>query len=126
MSFADAIKSLFANYANFKGRARRSEFWYSTLFVGAVGIVLNIVMPGQLVDFGGGILVQSTGLLAQLWSLATLVPVLAVVWRRLHDTNTGGPYYFMVLIPLVGPILVLIKLATEGTAGPNKFGNPVK
>jgi uncharacterized membrane protein YhaH (DUF805 family) len=126
MSPVDAIKSFFSNYANFKGRARRSEFWYSFLFVGVVGFILNLVMPGQVMDFGGGLVIQGTGILAQLWSLATLVPGLAVVWRRFHDTNTGGPYYFMVLIPLVGAILVIIKWATEGTAGPNAYGNPVK
>jgi uncharacterized membrane protein YhaH (DUF805 family) len=125
MSFADAIKSLFANYANFKGRARRSEFWYSYLFVVVVGMVLNAVMPGQPMNIGGTV-VMGSGILYSLWSLATFIPLLAVVWRRLHDTNTGGPYFFMILIPLVGIILVIIKWATEGTVGPNKFGNPVK
>lgn len=125
MSIVDAIKSFFANYANFNGRARRSEFWYSYLFVTVVGMVLNAVMPGQMMDYNG-IMIQGSGILYSLWSLATFVPTLAVIWRRLHDVNTGGPYFFMLLIPIVGWILVIIKWATEGTAGPNKFGNPVK
>ena len=125
MSIVDAIKSFFANYANFKGRARRSEFWYSYLLVVVVAMVLNAVMPGQTVDLNG-IAIQGQGVLYILWTLATAVPLFAVTWRRLHDTNTGGPYFFMGLIPLVGWILLIIKWATEGTAGPNKFGNPVK
>lgn len=125
MRIVDAIKSFFTNYANFKGRARRSEFWYSYLFVTVVGMVLNAVMPGQPIELAGTV-IQGSGILYTLWSLATFLPMLAVTWRRLHDTNTGGPYYFMLLIPIVGWILVIIKWATEGTAGPNQFGNPVK
>ena len=125
MSPVDAIKSFFSNYANFKGRARRSEFWYSYLFVGVVGFILNLVMPGQVMDIGG-IPVVGQGILYGLWSLATFIPLLAVIWRRLHDVNASGGYFFMILIPLVGIILVIIKWATEGTAGPNAYGNPVK
>jgi uncharacterized membrane protein YhaH (DUF805 family) len=125
MQIGDVIKSFFANYANFKGRARRSEFWYSYLFVVVIGFVLNLVMPGQMMDFNG-IPVQGSGILYSLWSLATFIPLLAVTWRRLHDANTSGGYFFMGLIPLVGIVLLIVKLATDGTPGPNRYGNPVK
>ena len=125
MSFGDAIKSFFANYANFKGRARRSEFWYQYLFVAVVGFVLNLVMPGQIMDIGGTP-VMGYGLLYSVWALATFIPVLASIWRRLHDTNTSGGYFFMALIPLVGIILLIVKLATAGNPGPNQYGNQTK
>ena len=126
MSFAAAIQSFFKNYANFKGRARRSEFWYSLLFVGVVGVVLGLVMPGTPTMLPDGTMIAGVGLLASLWQLAVLVPGLAVAWRRLHDVDKGGPYYFMVLIPIVGAILLLVQFAKEGTPGANRFGEPVK
>jgi uncharacterized membrane protein YhaH (DUF805 family) len=126
MSFAAAIQSFFKNYANFKGRARRSEFWYSLLFVGVVAFVLGLVMPGTPTMLPDGTMIAGVGLLASLWQLAVLVPGLAVAWRRLHDVDKGGPYYFMVLIPIVGAILLLVQFAKEGTPGANRFGEPVK
>ncbi len=126
MSFAAAIQSFFKNYANFNGRARRSEFWYSLLFVGVVAVVLGLVMPGTPTVLEDGTPVPTIGLLASLWQLAVLVPGLAVAWRRLHDVDKGGPYYFMVLIPIVGVILLLVQFAKEGTPGANRFGEPVK
>ena len=126
MSFGAAIQSFFKNYANFKGRARRSEFWYSLLFVGVVGVVLGLVMPGTPTMLPDGTMIAGVGLLASLWQLAVLVPGLAVAWRRLHDVDKGGPYYFMALIPIVGAILLLVQFAKEGTPGANRFGEPVK
>ena len=126
MSFAAAIQSFFKNYANFKCRARRSEFWYSLLFVGVVGVVLGLVMPGTPTMLPDGTMIAGVGLLASLWQLAVLVPGLAVVWRRLHDVDKGGPYYFIGLIPIVGAILLLVQFAKEGTPGANRFGEPVK
>jgi uncharacterized membrane protein YhaH (DUF805 family) len=126
MSFGSAIQSFFKNYANFKGRARRSEFWFAVLFVGLVGAVISFVFPPQITDLGNGMITAVPSMVSSLWSLAVLIPGLAVVWRRLHDVNLSGGYYFMILIPLVGAILVLIKFATEGTPGPNRFGDPVK
>lgn len=121
MSFGDAIKTFFAKYANFKGRARRSEFWYSYLFVTLVSMVLSL-LGGTSVD--GSMSIFS--LIYSLWILGTALPLFAVIWRRLHDVNLSGGYFFMTLIPIVGAILVIVKWATEGTAGPNRFGNPVK
>jgi uncharacterized membrane protein YhaH (DUF805 family) len=125
MSFGAAIQSFFKNYANFKGRARRSEYWYSALFVSLVSLALNIIFP-PTVTMIDGLVTSTPSLVTSLWVLAVFIPGLAVVWRRLHDVNTAGGYYFMVLIPLVGAILLIIKLSTEGTPGANRFGDPVK
>lgn len=121
MNFSDAVKSFFENYANFQGRARRSEYWFATLFIFIVNFPL--VIASWVFD-------QNTlGLftLIQLaWSLAVFIPSLAIASRRLHDTGKSFGYYFLVLIPLVGAILVLVELLKDGTPGPNKYGNPVK
>jgi uncharacterized membrane protein YhaH (DUF805 family) len=126
MSFGAAIQSFFKNYANFKGRARRSEYWYAVLFVLLVSLALEIVFPSTVMMTETGIPVSTPSIVSTIWLLAVLIPGLAVVWRRLHDVDKGGPYYFMGLIPVVGAILLLIQFANDGTPGANRFGDPVK
>jgi|LakMenE18May11ns_1017448.scaffolds.fasta_scaffold9389769_1 uncharacterized membrane protein YhaH (DUF805 family) len=126
MSFVDAIKSYFQNYANFKGRARRSEFWWTVLFTALVSAGLSIVFPGSMMDLGNGLVVQQSHPIVSLWSLATLVPSLAITWRRLHDVSKSGPYFFFILIPIAGAIMLLVQLVKDSTPGANPYGAPVK
>lgn len=118
MGFMDAVKKCFQNYATFSGRARRSEYWYFVLFNMLVSGVLSGLgrMAGD--GFFGTVL---TGI-ASLYSLAILVPGLAVAWRRLHDIGKSGACYFFILIPLVGAIILLVWLAKAGDAGDNAYG----
>ena len=105
MDFMPAVKTCFSKYADFNGRATRSEYWYFFLFNFIVGIVLGwIPFLGWLV------------------SLALLVPSLAVAWRRLHDMGKSGAFYLFILIPLVGWIFVLIWLCKETQPGDNQYG----
>lgn len=78
MTFTQAIKSGFSNYVNFTGRAARSEFWYWVLFAFLVGIAADVV------DYVVG---SGSGLVSELWGLATILPNLAVGARRLHDRS---------------------------------------
>lgn len=116
-------KVVFENYANFKGRARRSEYWYFALANGIISILLIIigVIIGTL--FGdaltGGIIGYA---LLILYSFATLFPSLGVIVRRLHDIGKSGWFYFVALIPLAGPIWILVLLCTDGDYGPNQYG----
>ena len=126
MSFVDAIKSYFQNYANFKGRARRSELWWTVLFTALVSTGLSIVFPGGVVELAGGIMVPQNHPIVSLWSLATFVPSLAITWRRLHDVSKPGTYFLFILLPIVGWILLLIELVKDSTPGANTFGAPVK
>ena len=125
MSFGAAISSFFTKYATFSGRARRSEFWYVVLFTTLVSIVISIVAPGPFMDFNG-VMVQQQSMLSNLWSLATLVPSLALTWRRLHDVNKSGNYFFFVFLPVVGWIILFIQLVKDSAAGENVYGAPVK
>jgi len=125
MSFVDAIKSFFKNYANFKGRARRSELWWAVLFTSLVSAGLSIVFPGPITE-AYGFTIQQNSPIVSLWSLATLVPSLAITWRRLHDVSKPGTYFLFILLPIVGWILLLIDLVKDSTPGANTFGAPVK
>ncbi len=101
-------------FGDFKGRARRSEYWYFTLFVMIFAIVA-IVIDGILWE---------TPILYLLVVLASIVPSLAVAVRRLHDTGHSGWYYLIALIPLAG-ILLLVWFVQDSDPGPNKWGpNP--
>ncbi len=117
MGFGEAVQSVFSKYATFSGRARRSEYWYFVLLQVIVTAVLNgLYSATESVAFSA-ILV--------LFDLALLVPSLAVCWRRLHDIGRSGAYYFFVLIPLVGWILLLVWMCQASQPGANQYGpNP--
>ena len=118
-------KAVFQNYANFNGRARRSEYWYFIL----VNIIL--IVPLYIVSIIG-VANDSTGLtvlgfsLCGLFVIGLIIPWLAVVVRRLHDLNKSGWNYFIRLIPIVGPILLLVWLCTEGDRHRNNYGDDPK
>lgn len=115
-----------SNYATFTGRARRSEFWFFVLFnmiFGIVAMVLDNVF-GSTFEMGYGMSLPY-GYIYVLYTLAVLIPGLAVVVRRLHDVGKSGWMYFIVLIPLIGAIWLLVLLATDSKPGTNKWGeNP--
>ena len=82
MNFGQAISSVFKNYANFNGRARRSEFWFFELFNFIIYLAVSII---DYFVTGGSDTLSFVAILYWLYSLAILVPSLAVSWRRLHD-----------------------------------------
>ncbi len=99
----DNYVGVLKNYTKFDGRASRSEYWYFILANVIISIVLGII---------GGAL--NTELLSNLYSLATLVPAIAVAVRRMHDVNKSG---WFILIPIYNLILA----CTKGTIGTNKY-----
>lgn len=109
------------NYANFSGRARRKEYWYFALFNFIVLFVLGFIdaMVGSFSAEAG------VGLLVGIYSLAFLIPALAVSVRRLHDTERSGWWLLIGLIPLIGSIVLLIFMVQDSKGGSNQFGeNP--
>ncbi|QYJ69193.1 DUF805 domain-containing protein [Flavobacterium litorale] len=113
------LKVVRDNYANFKGRARRSEYWYFVLFNIIVGIVLGIIDTYLLnmEDFSP---------LANIYNLVILIPSIAVSVRRLHDVGKSGWYYLLILLPIIGWIWLLVLFVTDGDNGPNEYGEDPK
>jgi uncharacterized membrane protein YhaH (DUF805 family) len=107
MSFGETIKHCFKNYANFKGRASRSEYWYFYLF-------------GILVLF---VIAMVSAALYSLVVLGLLLPFISVLTRRLHDTGRSGAKALFLFVPF-GGILLLIWLCKAGDKTANKFGPP--
>ena len=101
MNFQTAIRSGFQNYANFKGRASRAEYWWWALFTVILSILLSSI-NSSLGDLG---------------SLVTLLPSIAVAIRRVHDVDRAG---WFILVPIYNLVLVL----RRGDLGENRFGPP--
>jgi len=117
MNFGEAIKSGFAHYVTFSGRAARSEFWYWTLFAVLLSLAAGIIDRG-IFDFEES---TTTGVFGPLVSLALFLPGLAVSVRRLHDLDRSG-WWLLLVLTLVGVILLLIWDCIKGTTGSNRFG----
>ncbi len=140
ISLPNAAKRFFKKYARFDGRASRSEFWWWYLISTVVYAVLwTLVGIGfaqserQTVSTGysyTSVMTSPSPLyliaysLVGLLSLAILVPSLALAWRRLHDGNFAGPFYLLVLIPVVGPIIVLVLFLMPSKPEGQRFDRP--
>ncbi|NZD62130.1 DUF805 domain-containing protein [Rhizobium sp. WYCCWR 11290] len=94
MGFGQAISSFFRKYVDFSGRASRSEFWFSVLFVVLVSIGLYLV--------------DRTAALNGIWSLATFLPLIAIATRRFHDINRRGWHQLLWLLAPIGTIAVIV------------------
>ena len=109
MNFGEAISSGFSNYATFKGRASRSEYWYWTLFVTLTSIVL------QVLDIAMGALVLNS-----IFSLATLLPGIAVTVRRLHDVNKSG-WWLLLVLTVIGIFVIFYWMVKKSDYGENDY-----
>ena len=101
MQFGDAIKNGFQNYANFRGVASRSDFWYWTLFTVIVSVGTSFIDTA----IGLAIGMENFTLINTLAALALMLPGLAVAVRRFHDAGFSAWWYS---IPQVATLLVLI------------------
>lgn len=112
------LKVVKDNYANFNGRARRKELWMFILFNMLISLALQIVV--------GMISPEAMLVVVGLYTLAVLVPSIAVAVRRLHDIGKSGWWYFIALVPLIGGIWLLVLFVTDGNKGANEFGEDPK
>lgn len=99
-------------YAQFSGRASRSEYWWF-----ALASVL-IIITAAIVDAASSGSVLFTGIAY----LGLIIPTLALSVRRLHDTNHTGLYWLLNLVPFVGSIVLFIFLVTAGDKKANDYG----
>ena len=106
MTFGKSISTCFSKYATFDGRASRPEFWWFFLFT-------------FLASAAAGMVSET---LSGLFSLAVLLPSLAVGARRLHDVDKSGWFLLLWLIPIIGWIILIVWAAQEGKE-PNRFSS---
>jgi uncharacterized membrane protein YhaH (DUF805 family) len=105
MDFKQAVITCFRKYADFSGRAGRSEFWWFVLFTVIAGMVAGILGKWATV----------------LVNLALLVPSVAVGTRRFHDVDKSGWFQLLWLIPVIGWAILIYFLALP-SGPPNRHG----
>lgn len=103
-------------YATFSGRSSRAEYWYFVLFNFIFSIVISII---------SSVIGDSAGILGWLYTLALIIPGIAVSARRLHDIGKSGWMQLIVLIPLIGWIWFIVLVAKKGDPADNKYGSAV-
>ncbi len=119
-----AFNKAFRNFANFRDRASRGEFWWFVLANILIGIVLGYV---DTAVFGPSLVVSETGFAYQtgvfgsLWSLIVLIPNLALGARRLHDIDKSG-WWQLIALTVVGIIVLIVWYAQEGDKEANTYG----
>ncbi len=98
-------------YADFNGRARRTEYWFYILFYILFAIALSFVDAAL-----------TAGVLSTLYALALMVPSLAVLVRRLHDTDRSGWWILIGFVPVIGLLVLLVFACMDSSPGDNRFG----
>lgn len=121
LSYVDNFKhTIMGNYANFKGRASRSEYWR---FYGITIVIAGIfnVLSALVMDTA---LASVVGLISIVYNLAILLPSIGLAARRLHDIGKSGWMLLISFIPF-GIIYVIYLLAQKGDEGDNQYGSPM-
>ena len=109
--YLEALKK----YAVFSGRARRKEYWFFILFNAIISFALIIIEY-----LAGG-----PGFVVGIYYLAIAIPSLAVLVRRLHDTDRSGWWFFINFVPLIGGIIILVFTVQDSQPDENRYGpNP--
>ena len=132
VGFIEAVKNAFKNYANFKGRIRRSEYWFFILFVSIPATIVLILMGFTIeehVDSEGYIYYtfpRSVQLIILVVFLGFISPVLSSTIRRLHDSGKNGYYILVTFIPFCGTLILIIFLCDDSQKETNEFGPSTK
>ena len=112
MNIQTSIFNELKNYANFSGRASRSQYWGWCISMVLISLALTTLT----------ITVPNIATAAMYLQVAVIPPVFAVSIRRLHDLDKSGRHYLRTMIPLIGPFVMLVWSFTKGTEGVNRFG----
>jgi uncharacterized membrane protein YhaH (DUF805 family) len=114
MTFIQAYEQMWLNYTNFRGRADRGAYWKAMVINLALSIIFLFTTAHS----------SLASTIADLYSIAAFIPGLALTIRRLHDTNHRGWWWFICLVPLAGPIVLLVFLALPSNPSENRWGPP--
>jgi uncharacterized membrane protein YhaH (DUF805 family) len=121
MGFIEAIKNCTSNWITFSGRASRSEYWWFTLFNILFSILGQIAMGG-IAATGSSVPVIAFAVVFVVLAIYFGIAGISVMVRRLHDKDKSGWWYWIILVPIIGVILLLVWFCQRGTQGPNRFG----
>ncbi len=119
--FIDTVKN---KYADFRGRATRSEYWYFVLFYFIISFIarlidINLINPS--LDLPPEAAMQGS-VFTSIFALAVLLPQIAVSIRRLHDIGKSGWWYLLMFIPILGWLVLIYFYIQESQPGTNAYG----
>lgn len=121
--FFDAVRNYWSNYANFSGRARRAEFWFTQLFLTIAAAVTAAIDTALFLDSG---LVELGGVFGWIWLAVTVVPTISQTVRRLHDAGFSGWLILLYLVPLFGWVALFVMFLRDSRVGDNRWGKSPK
>jgi len=118
----------YKRYVDFSGRSQRKEYWMFALFTIVVSLLIDGTLGGTWSVLAG---LRATpgpaaSLLGAIFALVNFLPSLAVAVRRLHDTDRSGWWFLIILVPLVGALVFIWFMVSDGTPGANRFGEDPK
>ena len=122
-SYLNTYIAVAKKYMVFTGRSRRTEYWTFTLINLAISLILSVL--GAILGSIISILGTLVGIISLVFSLALLLPWIAVGIRRLHDTGRSGWWLLIGLVPLVGLVLIYF-LVLDSQPGSNQYGSNPK
>jgi uncharacterized membrane protein YhaH (DUF805 family) len=121
VGFGEAIQQAFRNGFVYRGRASRSAYWWFFLFQVIAEIVLELIIFIPLAAINNSGVTAVGALVLGIAFLYLALVGLALLVRRLHDTDKSGWWVLIALVPFVGPIILLVFTVLEGTPGPNRY-----
>ena len=114
MGFGEAVSTCFKKSVVWEGRAPRAEYWWFEL------AQVLILVAALIIDQ-----ILGTGVIYIIAAIALILPSLAVLIRRLHDTDRTGWWFWIMILPIIGSIVILVFTLIAGDEGDNKYGpNP--
>jgi uncharacterized membrane protein YhaH (DUF805 family) len=114
MGFGEAVSVCFKKSVVWEGRAPRAEYWWFEL------AQLLIIVAALIIDQ-----IIGTGFIYIIAVIALILPTIAVLIRRLHDTDRSGWWFWIMILPIIGSIVILVFTLIAGDEGDNKYGpNP--
>lgn len=124
MKFGNAVIGFFVNFANFKGRTNRRDYWLAILFVVLVDQALSIIFADQAISETSPLATMfNLGQMA--WNLLVLIPCLAVGARRLQDSGRSAMNLFWLALWVIGWVYLLYLLVQPSSPEENQYGKPV-
>lgn len=117
-----AYELFWKNFANFSGRSRRAEYWWALLDL----CIINVIFDMIALQISNPTIATIAKILFRTYYLASLIPMISLSVRRLHDIDKSGWWYLLVFIPAFGPLALFIFHSREGTDGFNRYGDDPK
>lgn len=122
MDFATAVRHVLKNnFANFQGRARRSEYWWFVLATLIFNVISQVLM-GAVAATGSGVLMLLVAIPLLIIALGLIIPSIAVAIRRMHDVGRSGWWLLIGFVPVLGFLVILYWFVQRGTVGSNAWG----